>query len=162
MKSADDRLYRLIYCSRSRLRAETREAELRKIIEVSQRNNARNNVTGALMLVSDAFAQILEGSRKDVSRTMDVIGRDPRHDDLKILRAETAAERRFANWTMGLVSDPRNPLPGASDLFERAFSGDADAAEGFDAIIRDWYRTREPHPTERRSPDGEPFPGERT
>ena len=96
------RLIQLVYASR--LLPGTAGTELTSIVDVSQRNNARAGITGALCFSVDYFLQCLEGERGVVNATYNRILRDPRHGDAVILRYAEIAARDFADWSMGYVS----------------------------------------------------------
>ena len=57
-------LFQLAYVSLSRLKLD--ETTLSDILEASQRNNARDEITGILMYHDDMFFQVLEGDRSAV------------------------------------------------------------------------------------------------
>ena len=104
--SRDVSLHRLVYWSRSALFHTTSdlEAEMRAILAVSRRNNARDNVTGALLLYNDGcFAQVLEGPPTVVRQRFERIRTDARHHDVTLLQAGPAPRRLFADWSMGFV-----------------------------------------------------------
>lgn len=63
-------------------------------------NNARDNITGALIARADIYIQLLEGPEADVLRTWAKIRQDDRHIDAtrKVLRPITT--RMFPYWTM--------------------------------------------------------------
>lgn len=96
-------LLRLVYYSHNRLNPVDQpiSGEIRSIIDVSARNNAKSGVTGGLIFNNKFFAQVLEGDRAAVTRTFTRILRDPRHSDVVILRAEPVSERVFLDWAMG-------------------------------------------------------------
>jgi hypothetical protein len=77
------------------------DADLRRIIQVSDRHNRRNGITGALVYDGGHFAQILEGEPTALDGTLARIARDPRHTDMRIVTDDDADERLFGNWTMG-------------------------------------------------------------
>ena len=56
-------LFRLVYCSRNTISADQSDpaAEITEILVVSRTNNARDEVTGALLYSDGCFAQVLEG-----------------------------------------------------------------------------------------------------
>lgn len=93
------RLERAVYISEA-TKPDTALLLLADILATSDRNNRRDNLTGAL-LVSDAqFLQVLEGARQDLDRVLVRLEGDPRHRKMTIL-SRTAAERRiFGQWTM--------------------------------------------------------------
>ncbi len=94
-------LSQLIYHSRYRALETGVSATVRQILSASQRNNARNRVTGFLIFDKTHFLQILEGARSDVDRTYSLIARDPRHGELKIVAQREVSQRAFPDWAMG-------------------------------------------------------------
>ncbi len=81
------------------------------ILSVSDQNNRRDNVTGALVLADGGFLQVLEGSHTDVERTLERLLNDPRHTDLKILNRQPIDHRDFKDWGMiGAASRPTRQI----------------------------------------------------
>ncbi|TXN34577.1 BLUF domain-containing protein [Methylobacterium sp. WL93] len=118
-------LYRLVYASKNHLQgtdAEVAEA-VSQILAASQRNNAKVDVTGALMFNAGAFAQVLEGPQQGVESTFERIQCDPRHGDVTVLQCGPAQSRSFTNWSMAFV--------GQSATGRTRWEGIA-AASGFD------------------------------
>ncbi|MCJ2079648.1 BLUF domain-containing protein, partial [Methylobacterium sp. E-016] len=66
-------------------------------------NNGRSNVSGALMFNAGAFAQVLEGPRRQVEETFERIQCDDRHGDVTVLQCGPTEKRSFANWSMAFV-----------------------------------------------------------
>lgn len=97
-------LTRLIYHSENHLGQDKGKmiADLNAIMDSANRNNEKNNITGALIFDTLWFVQILEGQREQVSETLRRIVPDPRHDSLTIMDARPISERQFGNWWMGL------------------------------------------------------------
>lgn len=118
-------LYRLVYASKNLLQGSDAEITqaVSQILDASQRNNARVNVTGALMFNAGAFAQVLEGPQHGVESTFERIQCDPRHGDVTVLQCGPAESRSFANWSMAFV--------GQSDAGRARWEGIA-ATSGFD------------------------------
>lgn len=98
-------LYRLVYVSKNLLEGGEAEIEsvVTQILEASQRNNSKVDVTGALMFNTGAFAQVLEGPRQAVEETFERIQCDVRHGDVTVLQCGPAESRSFANWSMAFV-----------------------------------------------------------
>lgn len=117
-------LYRLVYASKNLLQGSDAEITqaVSQILDASQRNNARVNVTGALMFNAGAFAQVLEGPQHGVESTFERIQCDPRHGDVTVLQCGPAESRSFANWSMAFV--------GQSDAGRARWEGIA-ATSGF-------------------------------
>jgi hypothetical protein len=98
-------LTRLIYHSENHLGLENGKmiADLNAIMDAANRNNEKNNITGALIFDTLWFVQILEGERVAVSETLRRIMTDSRHDAITVMDARPIAERQFSNWWMGLA-----------------------------------------------------------
>ena len=96
-------IVQLVYASRTD--NELSRDDLKQILEVSQKNNAKADVTGALLYNSRYFLQCLEGSRVAVNETyMRILG-DPRHSQPALLHYEEISKRDFASWAMGYVGE---------------------------------------------------------
>lgn len=132
--------YRLVYYSRNLAGGDrdTLAAELHTILAVSRTNNARDNITGALMFNAGCFAQVLEGPLDSVEAAFERIQQDERHGEVSLLALEPIAGRTFPNWAMGFVglSDADASrfadISTASDFDPSRFSGDR-----LHAILRD-------------------------
>lgn len=90
---------RLIYCSRARIPMESLLA-IADILAVSQRNNRRDHVTGALGYARGRFVQVLEGAAGDLDRVLRRVETDPRHTDIHVAWRAPVEGRIFAEWTM--------------------------------------------------------------
>lgn len=120
-----DHLRRLVYYSRNRTvgAPEAVDATIRAILATSRVNNARIDVTGALMFNAGCFAQVLEGPSDAVEATFERIQQDERHGDVSLLAYEAVESRLFTDWSMAYI--------GASKV-EAARYGDVAATSGFD------------------------------
>ena len=76
------------------------EAMLNGILMQARRNNARDGLTGALIVRGDLYLQFLEGPEPAVMSTFERIARDNRHLAVKQLARTPAAARLFPEWTM--------------------------------------------------------------
>ena len=96
-------IHQLVYYSRNTVPSGDRAmlTNMREILLVSQRNNARDAITGFLIFDTQWFVQILEGERGKVTETYNRIARDPRHASATILNVRDVPARLFPNWTMG-------------------------------------------------------------
>ena len=96
-------IHQLIYYSRNTVQGDGRAmlANMREILAASQRNNARDGITGFLIFDKTWFVQILEGDRAQVTETYARIDRDTRHAAATILNVRDVPARLFPNWTMG-------------------------------------------------------------
>lgn len=90
---------RLTYISR--LVSDDPERDLRAIEEVSQRNNARDSITGVLIYAGGYFFQLIEGDEAAIDALYAKLLRDPRHTDLILIQTELDVhERLFPTWAM--------------------------------------------------------------
>lgn len=94
-------VYQLIYSSQP---FGFDESILISLLMDARRQNAKNNVTGALICRADIYLQLLEGPKSSVDETMARIERDDRHVNIQIHVSERSAERIFPEWAM--LHDP--------------------------------------------------------
>lgn len=132
--SEDQRVYQLIYRSRSALTGSdaTIDGEVDSILDQSARNNHRNGVTGALMFTASVFIQVLEGACSDIEQTFERICCDTRHIGVELISFSTIPARMFTNWDMHQV----HANPALEALFRQL--GDSPTREGntADAVSR--------------------------
>jgi hypothetical protein len=105
-------LIRLVYRSHSLLPgsgAAAQQAGLTDILRVARANNAALQVTGALVLYDDWFAQVLEGPETTVRALFAKIGADARHDRVELDQSQPAPARLFGNWAMAIVAEHHQP-----------------------------------------------------
>lgn len=95
--------FALLYISDNRVAAPEHADEIAAILASSLANNRARSVTGALVSTPAHYAQILEGSREVVTRTMDWIAADPRHANIRVLLREMHPQRSFARWSMAHI-----------------------------------------------------------
>lgn len=110
-------LQQLIYTSAAK--KELSSAELTQILEVSRRNNTRDELTGMLLFEDNTFLQVLEGEEEVVQRTYDRIARDPRHHRILLLARLEVEERSFQDWEMAFFDASGGQLlklPGYSNF----------------------------------------------
>lgn len=77
------------------------EADLVELLRQSRENNTLAGITGLLLYKEGKFLQVLEGEDVPVRKLMARIEKDPRHDEVEVLRWEILRERRFSAWSMG-------------------------------------------------------------
>lgn len=124
-------LWRLVYVSDAR--TPVSDDDLDHILQTARiRNFFEMDATGMLMLVRGSFCQILEGSADNLNRLFEIIKRDPRHSNVRLLEMKPIGGRSFPDWTMG---------PPSRSL--REFAEAADVEEFFDSVRE---RTLRPAP----------------
>lgn len=97
---------------------------LKAIGETSQRNNARDQITGILLHSGDQFLQVIEGPGPAVERLHRVIAADPRHEGMRTVLAHEVRERDFGQWAMAVRELPPEELAqrqALSQFFSPAF-----------------------------------------
>jgi len=73
------------------------------ILERSNLNNKKAEITGVLCQGSDLYMQVLEGERSKVNALYAKIMADKRHQSVEILSLEEITARRYGQWSMALV-----------------------------------------------------------
>jgi Sensors of blue-light using FAD len=73
---------------------------LNQILSVARRNNARDDITGALICRADLYLQMLEGPRAAVTATFQKIMADDRHLDVVLIGCGDIKTRMFPRWSM--------------------------------------------------------------
>ena len=92
-------LERLLYASTATGRTDSL-LNMATILAESQRNNARDGLTGALAAHDGRFIQVIEGAPGALDLLLRRLTPDPRHRDIVILDRRPIPERRFTDWTM--------------------------------------------------------------
>ena len=73
------------------------------ILEKSDANNKKENITGVLCQGSGLWMQVLEGERSIINLLYSKIMADRNHHNVQLLSMEEISERRFGQWSMALV-----------------------------------------------------------
>ncbi len=138
-------LIRIIYVSTA-AGAQT-ASETSAILQVSQKWNRANDVTGVLCEGDGVFLQCLEGERRMVTQLYARIYADPRHHDVQMIHCESVTSRRYRNWSMGHISlaevDPVRQVNWSE--FDPYSSDGIAALARIDAILAN--SIAEPHPS---------------
>ena len=88
-------LERVLYTSRARGNSDSLLMQV-DILATSQRNNARDELTGALLIHDGRFLQVLEGAAQDLDRLMTRLAGDPRHDEVVVIERKPIPARGFS------------------------------------------------------------------
>lgn len=75
-------------------------AMLAGILVQARRNNARDEITGALVCRNDLYLQFIEGPAAAIDTVYAKIAADDRHSDIRLLLTDTADARMFPEWAM--------------------------------------------------------------
>ena len=92
-------LERLLYASTATGRTDSL-LNMATILAETQRNNARDELTGALAAHDGRFIQVIEGAPGALDILLRRLAPDPRHRDIVVLDRRPIAARRFEDWTM--------------------------------------------------------------
>jgi hypothetical protein len=103
-----DGVFRLIYRSRNLIPPDDRRTELGSLFSAARSSNKKQDITGALLVHGDWFAQVLEGREEPVRALFAHIERDERHDRVSVLESGPA-QRVFGRWAMARVSAEGEP-----------------------------------------------------
>ncbi len=105
-------LERIVYCSRSNVSTDNLLV-ISEILAVSDRNNRRDDLTGALAINDGWFLQVIEGQTAQLDNLLRRLQVDKRHRDFKVLQRREIKTRLFGDWSM--TSERITPAVG-SDL----------------------------------------------
>ena len=91
-----------VYCSRAAEGVD--DAEVDRIIDLSQRRNVARDITGVLVFGSGVFFQWIEGPPAQLESLIASLHGDPRHYDIVTLdRSVERRARLYPNWEMERV-----------------------------------------------------------
>jgi hypothetical protein len=88
-------LHRITYVSEAIGSLGTSLLSVAQVLGVSEVNNRRDHLTGAMAIDAGRIVQVIEGSRSDVDRLLGRLRTDPRHTNLSILADRPVASRLF-------------------------------------------------------------------
>ncbi|MBA4752717.1 MAG: BLUF domain-containing protein [Sphingopyxis sp.] len=81
------------------------DQDIAAILVTARRNNARDELTGALVYNGHNFLQLLEGPDEKVDACLAAIRADARHSGMTEVRRRSVERRDFGEWAM--LYDPR-------------------------------------------------------
>ena len=70
------------------------------ILAVSDRNNIRDGLTGALAAHGGGYLQVIEGQPEVLDGLLRRLESDPRHKDIRLIDRMPITQRRFSDWAM--------------------------------------------------------------
>lgn len=111
---------------------------LAAILAESQRNNARDGLTGALAAHKDEYLQVIEGPAQALDSLLRRLSADARHRDLVILDRALIRTRLFGDWGMASARFTPELAPALDAVMAgRELSGDQITALLLQAVARD-------------------------
>lgn len=100
-------LYRVIYAAETLGATGTSLLSLAQILGVSERNNARDEITSRMLIHDGQVLQAAEGRRADLDRLKKRLTADPRLGELRTISERPISVRSFTE-TMGLRRLPQD------------------------------------------------------
>jgi len=98
------KLVQMVYISRASKPEQAQGGEIgpevSKILRKSRSNNRARNIVGALYFGNGYFFQCLEGEEGALMALYEVLKKDARHTDLRIISLKPISERSFGAWEM--------------------------------------------------------------
>jgi hypothetical protein len=101
MNQMPTELHEILYCSQ--LAAGQSPEVVGTIVSQARARNAEHGITGLLVFDGQRFCQHLEGPRGVVTRLMNRIGEDPRHDQIRVVYDGALQQRRYLRFDMGFA-----------------------------------------------------------
>ena len=93
------------------------QGELEELVATASRNNKQADITGALLYIENSFIQVLEGEDASLTRLLETIESDPRHQDMRVISDRVIDFRNFKEWSMAYVKpDVRDSSTVMSEL----------------------------------------------
>jgi hypothetical protein len=112
---------------------------LADLLVKARENNHALGVSGLLLNHKGSFLQVLEGEEPVVDALFQMIGKDPRHTRMMIIKRRSISQRSFGEWSMGFVLPTPATLARKLDGFNRFLQSGAlptaGAAEGLCQIL---------------------------
>lgn len=94
----------IVYVSRANFPLSTDpyqvEPEVTRVLEQSRANNRNRRLVGVLCFGDGYFLQCLQGDSEDINALFDVLKKDTRHTDIKILSESIIHQKSFSKWDM--------------------------------------------------------------
>lgn len=121
--------------------------DIKDILAVARRNNARNGLTGLLLFAEGNFIQALEGPGDALDATYKRILKDPRHKLIIELYRAPLERRNFPDWSMGARTIEGVEIPGGAFELTRSSLEDLhrhDRGEEVFTLLKSFYRVAYP------------------
>ena len=83
--------------------------QLDTLLVKARAHNHSLNISGMLVYDDGFFIQVLEGPEKEVEELFNVIGKDRRHNTVRLLLRHQIEAKEFEDWSMGFVDTSSRP-----------------------------------------------------
>lgn len=104
----NNNLVQMIYISRSTFattgNSSTVDPSVARILAKSRSNNRKRGLVGVLYFGDGCFFQCLEGKGNEVDALYEILLKDKRHKDLKVLSRKTITRPSFSEWSMKYIA----------------------------------------------------------
>lgn len=123
-------IHQLVYISAAE--KEFSEEELQELLVKARENNEALDISGMLLFHKGSFIQALEGSKANVEKLYEKIGKDDRHSETRVLFRGEVSERAFDKWSMGFYrsnQSSKQNLEGFHKFLKSGFRRDDNADE---------------------------------
>lgn len=90
----------------SRVAEHLGERDVRRILDISRRNNRMLDVTGCLACSGRHFAQVLEGRDAAIEQLTRRIAADRRHAEFRLVLDRPLTLREYPLWSMAYLHEP--------------------------------------------------------
>ncbi|MFM7395501.1 MAG: BLUF domain-containing protein [Gammaproteobacteria bacterium] len=117
------------------------------LLNQCHRNNTARGLTGMLLFGNGTFLQSIEGEAVVVDPLIELISKDSRHRDIRILRRDKITERQYSEWSMGferVTESTLEAIPSLRNFGLRNFNPDYLSTHG-DVVDTLLERHRAPH-----------------
>ena len=74
--------------------------DIKRILEIAEKYNSENKITGCLLYYKYQFIQILEGEEETIEELYAKIKHDKKHFNVNLLYRNEINERTFPQWSM--------------------------------------------------------------
>lgn len=121
------------------------EGDLVDLLNVANKFNNDNGITGCLVYANGKFIQLLEGERQRVLDLFEKIKRDPRHTNVTVTVEMTVNQKLFPDWGMAFKFLDKDVMKqyGIKDPTKWIYSEfNADASPGKEAIFNFAVRSK--------------------
>ena len=129
-----DTLGRLVYFSKATVSTDSLWV-LTDLLGASQRNNDRDNVTGALAIADGWFFQVIEGPGSKLNNLLRRLEADTRHTEIKVLSRREVSFRLFGEWSMCSNRITPEIGPGLAGLINECSASPDDAVAALVQIV---------------------------
>ncbi len=112
------------------------DIDISSLLYAARQSNAEHKITGILLHINGKFIQVLEGEETSVKKLYEIISRDRRHKNLKVLLEKEIDERQFDGWCLGfknITEDELNEHPILKSFVEGQISDDI--SEIYDFLV---------------------------